>query len=247
MIFTTVVFIAAVNALNINSLLNNQTIEGSKYGKVSVSRAFLGSSLAKRELSLPELVITSGDNANTLEALKTMMTENKDLGTGDRLYLESVFMHNGYPDSVNDMESGEFAEYLYSYLDLTYDEILEIAGKTKTLGVKKLLQGAVKDNATLLKRERVKCNTSNLTGNDDCHGVQDLIGGRGCISGSHCSGRCCVSWSQFRCYNDDVINRKITQCRSACISIGRSCKIFHADLYPGNPNFCLGSTAGCKG
>ncbi|KAM9893520.1 hypothetical protein OXX79_009291 [Metschnikowia pulcherrima] len=174
------------------------------------------------------------------------MTGNQDLGTGEMLYLESIFLHNGYPDRVNDVASGDFADYLYNYKGLTYEEVMEIANETITYGVKELLYSVGDAETALAKRENLKCNTSNLTGNDDCHGVQDMIGGRGCISGHWCSGRCCASWSQFRCYNDDVINNKINQCRSACISWGRSCKIFNSNLEPGNPNFCLGSTAGCK-
>ncbi|KAM9893519.1 hypothetical protein OXX79_009290 [Metschnikowia pulcherrima] len=239
----------ASSSFIINSLLSNETIAGPGSGRVSVPLVMVDGFLSKREANAPSVTITSADNYKTLKELEHILKNRDNVETGERLYLESVFMHNGYPERVNDVNNGDFADYLYNYKKLTQAEITSFANHTSTPGIKELFEYAAEKTSPAGTIQGADCSEIYSTDNDDCSALQKFIKSRwwsSSVSGSWCSGSCCASWSNNASYKVGAVKSRISQCQASCSSAGKGCKIFEADLQgKTKPDFCLGAVAAC--
>lgn len=249
----TILASAALCTSTIDSLLKNESIagSGSGSGEASIPLLMVDGFLSKREVNAPSITITTADNYKALKHLENILSKPINLGTGETLYLESVFMHNGYPGRVNDVNNGEFADYLYNYKRLTQAEVTRFANHTLTPGVKRLFEHAAENTGSVRAENRadVNCNEFYSTDNDDCEALQKHIGSKWwmwSLSGSWCSGSCCMSWSDNESHKVDLTRNRISQCQGSCSSEGKSCKIYEAELLgKTKSNFCLGAAAMC--
>lgn len=139
--FSLSVLCSVVSALDLAGLLAGDYIKKTSSGEVSIPLLEL-SGITNTQSKVSELKINSADNANTLKAIKKLITKGVNLGSGEVIYMECVFSHNGYPESVNNVTTGDLADYLYNSKLLTYDQITALIHSTHDQGVISLMEGA---------------------------------------------------------------------------------------------------------
>ncbi|GEQ71528.1 hypothetical protein JCM33374_g5212 [Metschnikowia sp. JCM 33374] len=119
------------NKLSLNDLLNGEYVSGAVAGKVTMPELLFSTDPPKpgesHKKTSHNLVIYSSDNANTLRGIRSLQLDSVNLDTCSRLYLECVFLHVGYPAQVNDLSTGEFAQFILGHKGLSPETVTTIA------------------------------------------------------------------------------------------------------------------------